>query len=372
VPHDETGCRNRLLKPVAARTLQLAAAGTQFRPAVLTATKQAEAGVVRLEDVARAAGVSKATASRALSRPTLVAAGTRERVQRLAAEMGLNLNPAARALFTGRTGTLAMIVPSLTNPYFAPILAAAQQELATGGGHALIAASDGGPGEIELAQSLHGHADGALLIAPRAGEDEIRGLAARMPLVVIDRHVRGVPAFVADTPRGVGRLIAHLHELGHRRIGYVGGPDGSSRDRLRIAAAKRRATAVGGGIEVVGSATPELDTGLRIAERWPFGPDVTAVVAYSSYIALGLLIGLRERGVVVPGEMSIAAVDHLAASGALLTSLRVPLEELGRAAAAALRIAPPAPDARVTKIRAEFVAGRSTTVARGPERRLTP
>lgn len=321
--------------------------------------------MVRLEDVARAAGVSKATASRALSRPTLVAAGTRERVQRLATEMGLSLNPAARALNTGRTEALAMIVPSLTNPYFAPILAGAQQELATGNGHALIAASDGGSDEIELAQSLLGHADGALLIAPRADEDAIRELAARMPLVVIDRHVRGVPAFVADTPRGVGQLVAHLGGLGHRRIGYVGGPDGSSLDRLRIAAARRRATAAGGSVEVIGSATPELDTGLRLAGQWPFSHDVTAVVAYSSFIALGLLIGLRERGVDVPGEVSIAAVDHLAAASALLTSLRVPLEELGRAAASALRIAPPTPDARVTKIRAEVVEGRSTAVARG-------
>jgi DNA-binding LacI/PurR family transcriptional regulator len=321
-------------------------------------------GVVRLEDVARAAGVSKATASRALSRPDLVAADTRERVQRLATEMGLNLNPAARALFTGRTGALAMIVPSLTNPYFAPILAGAQQELATGNGHALIAASDGGPGEIELAQSLLGHADGALMIAPRAGEDDLRQLASRMPLVVIDRHVRGVPAFVADTPRGVGQLVTHLTELGHHRIGYVGGPDGSSLDRLRITAARRRATAAGGGVEVVGSATPELDTGLRLAARWPFGPDVTAVVAYSSFIALGLLIGLRERDVDVPGEMSIAAVDHLAAAGGLLTSLRMPLEDLGRVAASALRSAPPALEPRVTKIRAELVEGRSTAVAR--------
>ncbi len=337
--------------------------------------------VVRLEDVARAAGVSKATASRALSRPSLVASSTRERVQQLAAEMGLNLNPAARALFTGRTGALAMIVPSLTNPYFAPILAGAQQELATGNGHALIAASDGGVGEIELAQSLLGHADGALLIAPRADEDDIRQLATRMPLVVIDRHVRGVPAFVADTPRGVGQLLAHLTRLGHRRFGYVGGPDGSSLDRLRIAAAKRRATTVGGSVEVVGSATPELDTGLRLAARWPFSPEVSAVVAYSSFIALGLLIGLRERGVDVPGQVSIAAVDHLAAvggaiaadsrdgTGALLTSLRVPLEELGRAAASALRTAPPALDARVTKIRTELVEGRSTAAIARRRRR---
>jgi LacI family transcriptional regulator len=326
--------------------------------------------VVRLEDVARAAGVSKATASRALSRPSLVARPTRERVQRLAKEMGLNLNPAARALFTGRTGALALIVPSLTNPYFAPILAGAQQELATSRGHALIAASDGAVDEIELATSLFGHADGTMLVAPRADDDRIRELAGRSPLVVVDRHVTGVPCFIADTPRGVGQLVAHLTSLGHRGIGYVGGPDGSSLDKLRITAARRRAAAAGATVEVVASVAPQLDAGLRLAAEWPFGaapqPPVTAVVAYSSFIALGLLIGLRERGVDVPGEVSVAAVDHLAAVGgadALLTSLRVPLEELGRAAVSALRDEPPAQDARLTKIRAELVEGRSTGAA---------
>lgn len=329
--------------------------------------------MVRLEDVARAAGVSKATASRALSRPSLVARPTRERVQRLAKEMGLNLNPAARALFTGRTGALALIVPSLTNPYIAPILAGAQQELATSRGHALIAASDGAVDEIELATSLFGHADGTMLVAPRADDDRIRELAGRTPLVVVDRRVTGVPCFIADTPRGVGQLVAHLTSLGHRGIGYVGGPDGSSLDKLRIAAARRRAAAAGATVEVVvGSVAPQLDAGLRLAAEWPFGaapqPPVTAVVAYSSFIALGLLVGLRERGIGVPGQVSVAAVDHLAAVGgsdALLTSLRVPLEELGRAAVSALRDGPPAQDTRLTKIRAELVEGRST----GPARR---
>jgi LacI family transcriptional regulator len=326
--------------------------------------------VVRLEDVARAAGVSKATASRALSRPALVAAATRERVQQLATEMGLELNPAARALYTGRTGSLALIVPSLTNPYFAPVLAGAQQELVRRGDHALIAAAGGATGEIELAQRLAGHADGTLLIAPRAGEDAIRALAARTPLVVVDRHVRGVPAFVADTPRGAGDLVAHLGELGHRRIGYIGGPHGSTLDRLRTAAVRRRAAATGATVEVTGPAAPELDTGLRLAERWPFPTDVTAVVAYSSFLALGLLIGLRERGVDVPGEVSVAAVDHLASvgdpdgprdgRGPLLTSLRVPLTELGRAAAAALRAEGTPPKARLTKLRTDLVVGRST------------
>lgn len=320
--------------------------------------------VVRLEDVARAAGVAKSTASRALSRPHLVAAATRERVQRLAEEMGLNLNPTARALFTGRTGALALIVPSLTNPYFAPVLAGAQQELAGRGGHALIAAPDGAADEITVAQSLHGHVDGAILIAPRADDDAIRALAERIPLVVVDRNVSGVPGFLADTPRGVGELVAHLTALGHRAIGYVGGPDGSSLDRLRIASARRRAAAAGATVEVVAPVLPELDAGLRLATEWPFAPEVSAVVVYSSYLALGLLVGLRERGVAVPADVSVAAVDHLAAVGgadALLTSLRVPLDELGRVAVAeALCGREPGRKVRLRKLRTVLVEGRST------------
>jgi DNA-binding LacI/PurR family transcriptional regulator len=344
--------------------------------------------VVRLEDVARAAGVSKATASRALSRPDLVAEATRARVTQLAEEMGLRLNPTARALYTGRTGALALIVPSLTNPYFGPILAGAQRELAGRGGHALIAAADTATDEIDLAHSLFGHVDATVLIAPRAPDERIRALAEHTRLVVVDRYVEGVPGVVADTPHGVGLLVAHLTSLGHRHLGYIGGPGESSLDGQRIAAARRGADAAGATLEIVAPAPPELDTGLRLSLEWPFEPSVSAVIAYSSYLALGLLIGLRERGVAVPEQVSVAAVDQLAAVGgqrdtegapaALLTCLRVPLEQLGRTAAGtALRPEPAedgaegttdragkrgasAGDSGVTALRTTLVPGRST------------
>jgi len=338
--------------------------------------------VVRLEDVARAAGVSKATASRALSRPDLVAAGTRERITRLAEEMGLRLNPTARALYTGRTGALALVVPSLTNPYFGPILAGAQRELAERGGHALIAAAESAGDEIDLAQSLFGHVDATVLIAPRAPDDRIRALAERTRLVVVDRYLEGVRCVIADTPEGVGQLVAHLTALGHRHIGYVGGPGESSLDGQRIASVQRGAEVAGAVVEVVAPVPPELDTGLRLGIDWPFSPDVSAVVAYSSYLALGLLIGLRERGVAVPEQISVAAVDHLAAvegqlgvdgaSHALLTCLRVPLEQLGRTAAAVAEEAEAGPveagpvgPVGPTTLLTALVPGRST----GPRNR---
>jgi LacI family transcriptional regulator len=369
---------NRLLQPVVPISYGRRAASGKTGGEVLPAGNPGTAGegaVVRLEDVARAAGVSKATASRAL---------TRARVTQLAEEMGLRLNPTARALYTGRTGALALVVPSLTNPYFGPILAGAQRELADRGGHALIAAADTATDEIDLAHSLFGHVDATVLIAPRAPDERIRALAEHTRLVVVDRYVEGVPGVVADTPHGVGLLVEHLTALGHRHLGYIGGPGESSLDGQRIAAARRGAEATGATLEIVAPVPPELDTGLRLSLDWPFGPAVSAVIAYSSYLALGLLIGLRERGVAVPDEISVAAVDQLAAVASqpttdphpatapatLLTCLRVPLEQLGRTAAdTALRPdgggeaaeqGAAADHSGVTALRTTLVPGRST------------
>lgn len=370
---------NRLLQPVVPISYGRRAASGKTGGELLPAGNPGTAGegaVVRLEDVARAAGVSKATASRALSRPDLVAEATRARVTQLAEEMGLRLNPTARALYTGRTGALALVVPSLTNPYFGPILAGAQHELADRGGHALIAAADTATDEIDLAHNLFGHVDATVLIAPRAPDERIGALAEHTRLVVVDRYVEGVPGVVADTPHGVGLLVDHLTALDHRHLGYIGGPGESSLDAQRIAAARRGAEAAGATLEIVAPVPPELDTGLRLSLDWPFGPAVTAVIAYSSYLALGLLIGLRERGVAVPAQISVAAVDHLAAVGGhptdphstgapatLLTCLRVPLEQLGRTAADTAL----SPDGTgVTALRTTLVPGRSTAAPASP------
>ncbi|WP_033319772.1 LacI family DNA-binding transcriptional regulator [Streptomyces yerevanensis] len=311
--------------------------------------------MARLADVARAAGVSTSTASRALSRPEMVAEATRERVARAAAEMGFTLNATARALTTGRTGLVGVIVPTLANPFFPPIVTGVQEALTEAGGNVLLGVSDRSETrERELAAQLGSRVDGLVLVAPVSADAALRELAERLPTVTVDRTVRGLPGVVVDTPGGVRELMAHLTGLGHRRIAYLGGPPGSWMDQQRRKAARTAVTDGGGELIVLDPVPPQVDAGLAAAEDLVRRDEgVTAVLVYSSYVLLGLLMGLRTAGLRVPEDISLAASDDLTVIGMTQpgsTALHVPLEEAGSAACRLLQTTP-LPGGRPQRVR---------------------
>jgi len=323
--------------------------------------------MVTLADVARAAGVSKATASRALSRPDMVAADTRERVLAVAATMGFEFNASARALTTGRTGLIGVLVPSLANPYFAPIVTGVQRALSAHGDNILLAVSEGSQSsEHELAGKLASRVDGLVFIAPVSPDSAIRSFTSKLPVVTVDRTVPAVPGVLIDTPGGVADIVTHLAGLGHRAIAYVGGPDGSWMAERRNSAVEEAARRSGVDLTALGPVGPRIDAGLAVAERVAAERSVTAVVAYSSYLLLGLHLGLREAGVRVPEDISLAASDDLTAISADrpdTTALRVPLEEAGIAAVRLLQEANPPKRARRLRIATELIVGGSTAHA---------
>jgi LacI family transcriptional regulator len=323
--------------------------------------------MVTLADVARAAGVSKATASRALSRPDMVAADTRERVLAVAATMGFEFNASARALTTGRTGLIGVLVPSLANPYFAPIVTGVQRALSAHGENILLAVSEGSQSsEHELAGKLASRVDGLVFIAPVSPDSAIRSFTSKLPVVTVDRTVPAVPGVLIDTPGGVADIVTHLAGLGHRAIAYVGGPDGSWMAERRNSAVEEAARRSGVDLTALGPVSPRIDAGLAVAERVAAERSVTAVVAYSSYLLLGLHLGLREAGVRVPEDISLAASDDLTAISADrpdTTALRVPLEEAGIAAVRLLQEANPPKRARRLRIATELIVGGSTAHA---------
>ena len=323
--------------------------------------------MVTLADVARAAGVSKATASRALSRPDMVAADTRERVLAVAATMGFEFNASARALTTGRTGLIGVLVPSLANPYFAPIVTGAQRALSAHGDNILLAVSEGSQSsEHELAGKLASRVDGLVFIAPVSPDSAIRSFTSKLPVVTVDRTVPAVPGVLIDTPGGVADIVTHLAGLGHRAIAYVGGPDGSWMAERRNSAVEEAARRSGVDLTALGPVGPRIDAGLAVAEHIAAERSVTAVVAYSSYLLLGLHLGLREAGVRVPEDISLAASDDLTAISADrpdTTALRVPLEEAGIAAVRLLQEANPPKRARRVRITTELIVGGSTAHA---------
>jgi len=297
----------------------------------------------------------------------MVAADTRERVLAVAATMGFEFNASARALTTGRTGLIGVLVPSLANPYFAPIVTGAQRALSAHGDNILLAVSEGSQSsEHELAGKLASRVDGLVFIAPVSPDSTIRSFTSKLPVVTVDRTVPAVPGVLIDTPGGVADIVTHLAGLGHRAIAYVGGPDGSWMAERRNSAVEEAARRSGVDLTALGPVGPRIDAGLAVAERVAAERSVTAVVAYSSYLLLGLHLGLREAGVRVPEDISLAASDDLTAISADrpdTTALRVPLEEAGIAAVRLLQEANPPKRARRVRITTELIVGGSTAHA---------
>jgi LacI family transcriptional regulator len=323
--------------------------------------------VSRLEDVARAAGVSKATASRAFVHPELVAEPTRKRVLDAATALRFEPNRAARALTTGRTGLIGLIVPTLANPFFAPLLAGAQRGAEDIDSNLLVTVSDhSAQREARLFERLADQVDGFIVVTPLSADETIRRLSQARPVILIDRKVPRVPSVVVDTAGGVGILAEHLMELGHRHIAYVAGPPGSWVDTQRRRALTARLARTGATPVVLDPLPPTFDAGITAAARLPTG--VTAVIVYNSYVALGLLHALAASGVRVPEDLSLASLDDLIPLGSTtpaITALEVPLDEAGRLAIAHLHSTTGGDRPRSTTLPTRLLI-RASTIAPSP------
>jgi LacI family transcriptional regulator len=288
-----------------------------------------------IREVAREAGVSPSTVSRALSMPEMVNPTTRERVLRAAQRLGYAPNRAARGLITGRTGNLGLIVPDLANPFFPSVVKGVQAKAREADYAVFLADTDEDPAaEIGLIRVLAKQVDGLILCSPRGHEDEIRELSESMTLVMVNRRFGSIPSVVFDNVDGMRQAVAHLQALGHQRVAWVGGPrtSWSTRDRLR---GLRAATAAAGmELVVAGHFPPQFEGGVAAADLI-IASGVTAVIAYNDLMALGLLGRLRDRGVSVPQDMSVIGIDDIqmsSMSSPALTTVSLGKEQAGRAA----------------------------------------
>lgn len=289
---------------------------------------------VTIRDVARASGVHVSTVSRTFSAPHLVNPETRDRVLASAEELGYRPNRAARALITGRTHNLGLIVADIANPFFPPLIKAAESQARLRDYHVFIADTNEDPVvEAEVVQALAKQVDGILLCSPRMSNDLIEQSRRVVPLVVVNRLVDSIPSVVMDVGQGARRAMEHLVELGHKQIALLAGPRGSwtSREIRRAAAATARGA--GATLQVLGPNQPTQDAGSAAAEQVRRA-GVTAVLAYNDLLAFGLLDGLERLGVNVPGELSVVGIDDTLARYARprLTTVATPAAAAGRAA----------------------------------------
>ncbi|NYH53279.1 LacI family transcriptional regulator [Nocardiopsis arvandica] len=288
---------------------------------------------VTIKDVAHASGVHVSTVSRTFSAAHLVNPETRARVVAAANALGYRPNRAARALSTRRTGNLGLIVADIANPFFPPLIKAAQAHARRSDHHVFVADTDEQVrAEEELIRSMATQVDGALLVAPRLSNRLIAELSADVPFVVVNRQPANLPAVLMDVASGARQALEHLVSLGHREIALLTGPRASWTNQRLERAATDAAEHHGLRLHRLGPNQPTEGGGAGAAPG-VLASGATAVLAYNDLVALGLLQELRGRGLAVPGDLSVIGVDNThTARHCGLTTIDMPTAAAGRAA----------------------------------------
>jgi LacI family transcriptional regulator len=279
-----------------------------------------------LTDVARRAGVSLATASRAFGDPSRLAAATRERVFQAALDLEYAAPQAAQA-----TRTLAVVVPDVSNPVYGALIKAINAQAWTGRHRVMLFNTDENPHREREQIEEGGQLDGLLLCSPRLTEDEIIAHAGNRPLVVVNRDIAGAASVMMDTDHGLRQAVEHLAALGHRHLAYAAGP-------LRSWADARRAETIATLCEEFGLELTRLThhaasiLGGRAAAATVAATRATAVIAYNDLVALGVQAGVAELGMRCPDDISIVGIDDIEIGEAVqppLTTVHLAIERAG-------------------------------------------
>ena len=320
----------------------------------ISAVKQLGSGR-SLKELALHLGLSQTTVSRVINNSGnthRISAATQKRVLAAAAEMNYKASPLARGLRSRRSQTIGVMVPEISGGYSAAVLSGIEDVLLVSGFFYFVVS--------------HHHREELLrdypaLLLSRAVEgiiavDSALDVELPVPIVAVSGHLR-TPSILnieLDHTLAVRYALEHLQQLGHRRIAYIKGQSFSSDTEIRWQAIVRVAAELSIAIEprlVIAlegdDPTPEpgrVATHKLLAAGVPF----TAIFAFNDLSAMGAIVALREVGVDVPGEVSVLGFDDVvgaATNNPPLTTVRQPLQEMGRAAATALlqRIRHPRP-----------------------------
>jgi LacI family transcriptional regulator len=339
---------------------------------------------VTLRDVAQAAGVHAATASRALNPKTreLVNAETVRRVVRAAETLGYQPNPIARSLKTAKSSTVGLVIPDLTNPLFPPIVRGIEAVLESAGYSALIVNTDNDPErERALIESLRSRqVEGLIVATARIDHPLLQRLQEQnVKIVLINRRVGNLqmPFVVGDDATGVALAVKHLIDLGHARIAHIAGPQDTSTGVERARAFRHAIRDCGAeedpALVVECANWSEQDGADSMRELLDRETGCTAVVAGNDLIALGCYDVFAERGISCPEDISVVGFNDMPFLDKLrppLTTVGVPHHELGTEAARMLLdgIAEPGRHPRSLLLPVRLVCRDSTAAPRKLDR----
>jgi LacI family transcriptional regulator len=290
---------------------------------------------VTIKDVARRSGVSPMTVSRVINQSQRVSPVTRSRVEQAISELGYVPSRLARGLSRQKTGTIALIVPDVANPFFTLIVRGAEDVARRAGYRVLLCDTRFDLTlEAEVIEEMIAHRVEGIVIAPVS--DASRGQLKRLarfgvPFVLIDRTIPGMDCDVVlgDSTAGARRLVEHLIALGHRRIGMIVEDENVSTARERRAGYAEALEGAGIPFDpaLVGRATADphggvvgMQTLLRLAER------PTAVFTVNNLVALGAIEAVRAAGLEVPDDIALVCYDDIEYASRLYPFLTVMLQ----------------------------------------------
>jgi LacI family transcriptional regulator len=296
---------------------------------------------VTIRDVARVSGVSPMTVSRVINESERVSPETRQRVEHAIAELGYVPNRHARGLSRRRTGTIAVIVPDVANPFFTLIVRAAE-EVARRADYRVLLCDTRADVTVErdVISEMIAHRVEGIVIAPVSDRSSahLQQLARfGVPFVLIDRTVSGVEADVVlgDSSGGAQQLVEHLIGLGHRRIGMIVETDdvSTARDRRHGYEAALEAAGITVDPKLVTEATVDPEGGVEGMRRLlALDEPPTAVFTVNNLVALGAIEAVRSAGLEVPDDVALVCFDDIEYASRLypfLTAMEQPAETFG-------------------------------------------
>lgn len=300
---------------------------------------------VTLDEVARVAGVSRATVSRVVNGNPKVGVDVKRQVERAIARLGYVPNPAARSLVTRRSDSVGVVIPEppgmlFGDPFFPRLLRGISTELSARNLQLVLLMPQSSDEEARLERYLTaGHVDGALLVSLHGDDTLPDALAARgVPVVVGGRPPTGdsVSYVDVDNVGGARTAVAHLIDGGRQTIGTISGPTDMTVGVDRLTGYHQALEAAGRtpdpALEAAGDFTQEGGAAAmsRLLEA---RPDLDAVFAASDLMAAGAIGTLKAAGLRIPEDVAIVGFDDSSiapTSEPPLTSVRQPIEEMGR------------------------------------------
>ena len=305
---------------------------------------------VTIADIAKEAGVSMMTVSRAINQKEGISEETRQRILSIADQIGYRPSGVARALATNRSCAIGLVIPDVTNPFFAQIARGAEDIAhAAGYGLFLVNTDENAARETNaLDLLLEKQVDGVILCSSRLPQPQLREYVGHFPHVVLINRSLELPAekdiatFNVDDHSGAKIAIAHFVDQGHTHIGLIAGPEGSNSAQQRLEGYIQGLQCAGIPYDAaaVERCSPDTEGGHQaIRSLLNRKSDITAVLAFNDLVAVGVVQACNALGVRVPEDIAVIGMDDIPLAALVrprLSTLRIEKRALGRQAMSTL------------------------------------